>query len=41
MVGGQKKLNQKIKPNFRFIIQPNGGHEYFGEGGQGTRKNGA
>lgn len=35
MVGGSKKAFQKIKPILDSLSRPNGGYEYFGEGGAG------
>jgi 6-phosphogluconate dehydrogenase len=35
MVGGSKKAYQQIKPILDSLAKPNGGHEYFGEGGAG------
>jgi 6-phosphogluconate dehydrogenase len=35
MVGGSKKAYQTIKPILDSLSKPNGGHEYFGQGGAG------
>ena len=35
MVGGNKKAYDYIKPILDSLAKPNGGHEYFGEGGAG------
>jgi 6-phosphogluconate dehydrogenase len=35
MVGGSKKAYLKIKPILDSLAKPNGGHQYFGEGGAG------
>ena len=35
MVGGSKKAYKKIIPLLDSLCKPNGGHEYFGEGGAG------
>ena len=35
MVGGSKKAYFKIKPILDSLAKPNGGHQYFGEGGAG------
>jgi len=35
MVGGSKKAYEKIKPILDSLSKPNGGYEYFGEGGAG------
>jgi len=35
MVGGSKKAYLKIKPILDSLSKPNGGHQYFGEGGAG------
>jgi 6-phosphogluconate dehydrogenase len=35
MVGGSRKAYEKIKPILDSLGKPNGGHEYFGEGGAG------
>jgi 6-phosphogluconate dehydrogenase len=35
MVGGSKKAYEYIKPILDSLAKPNGGHEYFGEGGAG------
>jgi len=35
MVGGSKKAYLKIKPILNSLAKPNGGYEYFGEGGAG------
>lgn len=35
MIGGSKKGYEKIKPILDTLAKPNGGYEYFGEGGAG------
>jgi len=35
MVGGDKSAYEFIKPVLDSLVKPNGGHEYFGEGGAG------
>jgi len=35
MVGGSRKAYEYIKPILDSLAKPNGGHEYFGEGGTG------
>ncbi len=35
MVGGSKKAYQYLKPILDSLAKPNGGHQYFGEGGAG------
>jgi 6-phosphogluconate dehydrogenase len=35
MVGGSKKAYEYIKPILNSLAKPNGGHQYFGEGGAG------
>ena len=35
MVGGNKDAYEQIKPILDSLAEPNGGHEYFGEGGAG------
>jgi len=35
MVGGSQKAYRYIKPILDSLVKPNGGHEYFGEGGAG------
>lgn len=35
MVGGSKKGFEHIKPVLESLVKPNGGYEYFGEGGAG------
>ncbi|OGD86986.1 6-phosphogluconate dehydrogenase (decarboxylating) [Candidatus Curtissbacteria bacterium RIFCSPHIGHO2_01_FULL_41_11] len=35
MVGGSREAYDKVKPILDSLAKPNGGHEYFGEGGAG------